>query len=103
MEESRAVNIWFDRPGDFLEIGWSKCRSFDSSVPPDLELGIEFHLTDDNEVTGFYGLGAPLFSDSCSSKSTVVAHVRPHPVTAKYDRATDLWDVPWAPGPVECV
>ena len=26
-----------------------------------------------------------------------------HPLTIKYDPATDLWDVQWGPGAVDCV
>ena len=103
MAERRAVNVWFDRPGDFLEIGWSSRWSFNSFVPPDTELGIEVHLTDDYQATGFYILGALLFSDRCNSKSTIVADVQPHPVTVKYNPATDLWNIQWGPAAVEFV
>ena len=103
MAERRAVNVWFDRPGDFLDIGWSSRWSFNSYVPPDTELGIEVHLTDDHQATAFFILGALLFSDRCDENSTVIADVQPHPVTVKYDRTIDQWDVQWGPGAVERV
>ena len=102
MEKANRVNVWFDRPGDFLEIGWSSGWSIDGFTPTGAEFGIEVHLTADNQATGFYILGALLFADRCKGQSMVVAEVQPHPVIVKYDRPSDLWDIQWGPGIVDC-
>jgi len=103
MEKANRVNVWFDRPGDFLEIGWRSGWSIDGFTPADAEFGIEVHLTAENQAFGLYILGTLLFADRCKGQSMVVAEVQPHPLTVKYDRAGDLWDVQWGPGAVECV
>ena len=103
MEKTNRVNVWFDRPGDFLEIGWSNGWSVDGFSPPNSEIGIEIHLTDNNQAVGFYILGTLLFANRCQGQSMVVADVQPHPVTVKYDRPSDLWDIQWGPGIVDCV
>ena len=103
MEKIDRVNVWFDRPGDFLEIGWKSGWSVNGFTPPDAEFSIEVHLTADYQATGFYILGALLLSDRCKGRGIVIADVQPHPVTVKYDRPTDLWDVQWGPGVVDCV
>ena len=103
MEERNRVNVWFDRPGDFQEIGWRSGWSVKGYTPPDAEVGIEVHLTDDYQATGFYILGALLFPDRCKDQSMVVAEVQPHPLKVKYDRDKDLWDVHWGHAAVDCV
>ena len=103
MEKIDRVNVWFDRPGDFLEIGWRSGWSINGFSPPQAEFGLEVHLTDDYQATGFYILGALLFAGRCKGQSAAIADVRPHPVTVKYDSLADLWDVQWGPGAVDCV
>ena len=104
MEKRRQVNVWFDRPGDFLEVCWGSGEwAVKSHTPPGTELGIEVHLTEDCRATSFFILGTLLFSDRCNGQSVVIADVQPHPVTVKYDRTVDQWDVQWGPGAVECV
>ena len=103
MEKRKRVNVWFDRPGDFLDVCWGSGEwAVRSHTPPDNELGIEIHLTDNYQATGFFIFGANHYSNKCDSKTTVVAAVQPHPVTVKYDRLTDQWDVQWGPGAVQC-
>ena len=103
MERISRVNVWFDRPGDFVEIGWKTGCSVNGFRPPACELGLEVHLTADYQATGFYILGALLFADRYEGHSVAVADVQPHPITIKYDRPSDLWDIQWGSGIVDCV
>ena len=103
MDQIDRVNVCFDHPGDFLEIGGRTEWSVNGFIPLGSELGIAVHLTDDFQATGFYIRGALLFSDRCNGHSVVVADVQPHPVTVKYDRLVDLWDIQWCPGIVDSV
>lgn len=103
MEKIDRVNVWFDRPGDFLEIGWKTGWSVNGFTPPACQLGLEVHLTADYQATGLYILGAIHYTNKCDGSSTVVAEVQPHPLTIKYDRPTDMWDIQWGPGIVDCV
>ena len=104
MEKRKRVNIWFDLPADLLEVCWGSGEwAVSSHTPSDTELGIEVRLTDDYQATGLFIFGANQYSSKCDDKSTVVADVQPHPVAVKYDRPSDLWDIQWGPGIVDCV
>ena len=103
MAQNRTVNVWFDRPADFLEIGWSSQWAVDSCQFPDTDYWFQVDLTEDLQATGFQAIGALHFASRCGGEAALVADVQPHPVTVKYDRATDLWDVQWGPGVVDCV
>ena len=103
MAETERVNVWFDRPGDFLEIGWSGQWAVRSHTPPDAEFGITVHLTEEKRSTGFDIIGPIHFSNRCEGESMVVAEVQPHPLNVEYDRAKDRWDVHWGHAAVDCV
>ena len=104
MAAGKLVNVWYDRPGDFLEIGWSWGEgTFNDYDAPEDEIGVAFHLTEDYQAVGFYILGALYSPCRRAGKSRVMAAVQPHPVTVEYDREADRWGVEWGPGVVECV
>ena len=103
MEQSRAVNVWYDRPGDFLDIGWSSRWAVNGCELLDSGYWVQVDLTDDFQAVGLQLVGAVHLANQCNAETTLVADVQPHPVTVKYDRAADLWDVSWGPGVVDCV
>ena len=103
MEQRRAVNVWFDRPGDFLDISWGNGWSVDSCQFPNTDYWLEVHLTEDSKAVGFHAIGALHFANACEGETVLVADVRQNPVTVKYSPATDQWDVVWGPDIVDCV
>ena len=103
MEQRRAINVWFDRPGDFLDISWGNQWSVDSCQFPNTDYWFEVHLTEDSKAVGFHAIGALQFAKNCVGETLLAADVKQHPVTVKYNPAADVWDVQWGPGTVECV
>ena len=104
MAKGERVNVWYDRPGDFLEIGWSwGAAAFNHYTAPADEIGVDFHLTEDFQAVGFYILGALYSPCRRPGKSKVVAQVQPHPVTVAYDQGQDLWQIQWGPAIVDCL
>ena len=105
MAESDSVNVWFDRPGDFLEVCWGRGKwAVDGCEPADAEFGLTVHLTADCQSVGFHIIGPVYFSEQrCKGKSKVVAPVQPHPVTVAYDQGQDLWQIQWGPAIVDCL
>ena len=101
--QKRTVNVWFDRPGDFLEVGWSSQWAVNGCEFPDTDYWFQVDLTEDFQAVGFQAIGALHFADRCDGEAALVADVQPHPVSVKYDRAADLWDVSWGPDAVDCV
>ena len=103
MEERARINVWYDRPGDFLEIGWSRGWHLEGYDAPEDEIGVDFQLTEDYQSVGLQIIGALGSPYRREGKSRVVAAVQPHPVTVEYDRGQDWWRVEWGPGVVDCV
>ncbi len=104
MAERGSVKVWFDRPGDFLEVCWGRGEgAVDSYDAPDGELGLTVHLTEAGQSTGLDVIGPAHFSKQGVGQSRVLAAVQPHPVTVEYDRGLDWWGVEWGPGVVSCV
>ena len=105
----RVVKVWYDRPGDFLEIGWgSGAWAVDTYDPPAAaELGLTVHLTEAGQATGFDILGALYPSKHLPSRPDgqreVVAQVQPHPVSVRYDRQQDRWRAQWGPAVTNCI
>ena len=100
----RVVNVWYDRPGDFLDLGWGSGEwSFDTYDPDNDEIGIEVHLTDTGQAVGLYIFGALYSPHRREGQSRVVAEVPPHPVSVRYDRQQDLWRAQWGPAVRDCV
>ena len=54
----RAVKVWYDRPGDFLDLDWSSGKvAVAACNPANDEIGIELHLTDSGQAVGLYIFG----------------------------------------------
>ena len=104
MAKGERVNVWYDRPGDFLEIGWSwGTAAFNGYTTSEDDIVIHCHLTEDFQAVGFYILGALYSPCRRPGKSKVVAQVQPHPVTVAYNPAQDLWQIQWGPAIVDCL
>ena len=103
MEQRRTVNVWFDRPADFLDIGWNSKWAVDGHQFPNTQYWFEVDLAADLQAVGLKLFGATRFARQCDAEAVLRAEVEPHPVTVKYDRPSDLWDIRWGPGIVECV
>ena len=100
----RVVNVWYDRPGDFLEICWGSGEwAFDDYEAPEDEIGVDFFLTDDGRAVSFHILGALYSPYRQEGQSQVVAEVPPHPVSVRYDRQQDLWRAQWGPAVMDCI
>ena len=103
MAQIRSVNVWFDRPGDFLEIGWSNQWAVNGCPFPDTDYWFEVDLAEDLQAVGLKMIGAISFASKCAGETVLVADVQPHSVAIKYDRMQDLWDVQWGPDAADCV
>ena len=103
MEKRGQVNIWYDRPGDFLEIRWAKGWDVNEHITPEDEIGANVYLTADYQAVGFHILGALYSPYRRAGKSQVVAAVQPHPVTVCYDRQQDLWRAQWGLAVADCI
>ena len=100
----RAVKVWYDRPGDFLDLDWSSGKGAVAACnPASDEIGIELHLTDSGQAVGLYIFGALYSPYRREGESQVVAAVQPHPVSVHYDRRQDLWRAQWGPAVVDCI
>ena len=58
MAKRESVNVWFDRPGNFLEIFWGYDDGSGNNFEPDTELYPTIFLDSSNLVAGFHILGA---------------------------------------------
>ena len=103
MAKADSVNVWFDRPGNFLEIFWG----YDDGSGDNFELKTGLYPTlfvdSSNRIAGFQIIGALKDHRNCVEETYSLDDVQPHPVTVKYNRDTDLWDVQWGPDIVDCV
>ena len=100
----RVVNVWYDRPGDFLDLGWGSGEwAVDTCNPANDEIGIEVHLTDTGQAVGLYIFGALYSPCRREGQSQVVAQVPPYPVSVRYDRQQDLWRAQWGPAVADCI
>ena len=104
MAKRESVNVWFDRPGGgFLEIFWGRDDGSGNVQDPGGELDPTVFINSANDLVGFH-IMSPLYVKCDYLEETYLFEDCPsHPLTVKYDRAADLWDVQWGPGAVECV
>ena len=103
MAKRESVNVWFDRPGNFLEIFWGidDCgcaEHFDKT-----EFDPAVFIDSNNNLAGFHIIGALTEHRDLISETYTVDACPSHPLTVKYDRAADLWDVHWGPDTVNCM
>ena len=100
----RVVKVWYDRPGDFLEICWGSGEwAFNDYEAPEDEIGVDFFVTDDCRVVSFHILGALYSPYRRAGKSQVVAAVQPHPVSVQYNWQQDRWRAQWGPAVTDCI
>ena len=103
MAKRGSVNVWFDRPGNFLEIFWGYDDGSGNNFDMDTELDPTIFLDSSNRVAGFHIIGALKDNRTLVEETYSLDEGTSHPITVKYNRATDLWDVSWGPGVVDCV
>ena len=103
MAERESVNVWFDNPGGFLEIFWGYDDGSGNVVDPDTKLNPTIFIDSKDRVAGFHIIGA-LNDRTGSVEETYTFDDSPsHPLTVKYDKTKDLWDVHWGHAAVDCV
>ena len=102
MAKRESVNVWFDNPGNFLEIGWGE-DAVDAEYPHDTELDPTVFVNSENQITSFHIIGALSNRRDYVEESYIVSDAQSHPLTVKYDRDKDLWDVHWGHAAVDCV
>ena len=97
-----SVNVWFDNPGNFLEIFWRRGNSVGDYLE-NTKFDPTLFVTPEGEVIGFHIIGALSDGRDCVEETYVINAVQAHPITVRYDRGQDWWRVEWGPGVVECV
>ena len=104
MAKRQSVNVWFDRPGGgFLEIFWGRDDGSGNVQDPGGELAPSVFIDSANDLVGFHIIG-PLHVKSDYLEEVYIFEDCPdQPLTVKYDRAIDQWDVQWGPDIVDCV
>ena len=104
MEKRESVNVWFDRPGSgFLEIFWGYDDGSGNNFEPDSELYPTLFLDSSNLLAGFHIIGALKEDRGSVDETYSFKDSLSYPLTVKYDRPSDLWDIQWGTGIVECV
>ena len=104
MAKRESVNVWFDRPGGgFLEIFWGCDDGSGNVQDPGGELEPTVFIDSANDLVGFHIIG-PLYVKGDHLEETYIFEDCPdQPLTVKYDRAADQWDVIWGPDIVDYV
>ena len=104
MAKRESVNVWFDSPGSgFLEIFWGYDDGSGNNFEPDTDLCPTIFVDSSNRVAGFHLIGVLKEVRGSVEETYAFTESVSHSLTIKYDRPTDLWDVQWGPGAVECV
>lgn len=104
MEKRESVNVWFDRPGSgFLEIFWGYDDGSGDNFEPDTELCPTLFLDSSNMLAGFHIIGVLKDGIGSVDETYTFNDCPSHPLTIKYDRPSDLWDIQWGSGIVDCV
>ena len=62
-----------------------------------------FSLTHPADLWAFYIIGPLNIKSNCIEETYSFEECHSHPLTIKYNRAADLWDVQWGPNVVDCV
>ena len=103
MDKRACVNVWFDNPGNFLEIGWGLGMALDVECPDNTKLDPTIFLDAERQITSFHIISPLNDSRGDVEETYTIAGSPSHPLTVKYDRARDLWDVHWGHASVDCV
>lgn len=101
MAERESVKVWFDCPGNFLEIFWG----YDDGNGDNFDMGTEIDptifLDSSNLIAGFHIIGAIKDSGIPVAETYTLEDNLSNPVTVKYSPDSDLWDVQLGPGVVD--
>ena len=103
MIERESVNVWFDRPGNFLEIFWGYDDGSGVDYPADTELEPTVFLNGENAAVGFHIFGALNDRRDYVEETYTLNDAQPYPLAVKYDRAKDRWEVHWGHPAVDCI
>ncbi len=103
MAKRESVGVWFDRPGNFLEIFWGYDDGSGNNFDMDTELDPTIFLDSANRIAGFHIIGALQDSKLPVEETYTLEDSPSHPVTVKYSPIGDLWDVQWGPDATDCV
>ena len=107
MEPGNFVNVWLDRPGDFLEVFWSQGLSEAVSPPgiktPNTELDFMVDVNPDGHIAGFFVTGALTYSGNSVDENIIMSDTQPCPLTIRYAPAQDLWQIQWGLDIVDCL
>ena len=104
MAKRGSVNVWFDRPGGgFLEIFWGRDDGSGNVQGPGGELDPTVFIDSANDLVGFHIIGPRHVKSDYLEETYIFNDCPDQPLTVKYDRPSDLWDVQWGPGAVACV
>lgn len=104
MAKRESVNVWFDSPGNgFLEVFWGYDDGSGNNFEPDTDLCPTIFVDSSNSVAGFHLIGVLNDSRGSVDETYTFTDGFSHPLTIKYDRPSDLWEIQWGPGIVDCV
>ena len=98
-----AVNVWFDNPGNFLEIYWGQEGGTGNYPDETTVLDPTLFLTAAGQVVGFHILGALNDRREWVDETYIINEVQSHPLSVRYDRRQDLWRAQWGPAVMDCV
>ena len=96
------VNVWFDNPGDFLEIFWGRDSVTGDYPEENTELDPTLFLTAEGQVVGFHILGALNDFREWVDETYILNEVH-HPLIVQYNRQQDLWRAQWGPAVTDCI
>ena len=107
MEKGNRVNVWLDRPGDFLEVSWSREPSVAVEPPglmtPNTQLDLMVDVAAAGHIAGFAVLGALTYGGKGVDEKIVMSAAQPCPLSIRYNRQQDLWRAQWGPAVADCV
>ena len=107
MEQGNRVNVWLDRPGNFLEVSWGRDAAEAVEPPglktPNTQLDIMVDVAAAGHIAGFAVIGALTYSGKGVDETIVMSAAQPHPFALKYNRQRDLWRAQWGPAVADCI
>lgn len=103
MARTESVNVWYDRPANFLEVFWGYDDGSGNNFEPDSELYPTLFLDSSNLLAGFHIIGALKYDRGSVDETYYFKDSPSHPLTIRYDLSSDLWDIQWGPEIVDFV
>ena len=96
--------MWFDSPGSgFLEIFWGYDDGSGDVRDPGGEPYPTIFIDSSGRLVGFYIIGPLNIKSNCIEETYSFEDCHSHPLTIKYNRPADQWDIQWGPNVVDCV